>query len=959
MAFNPFHTFSIRSKVGRATMAILGIVVMFTFVLSSGAVGSGNDFFDQIGSIFGTKGRGEVLAVAYGDKIRDTDLAELRMQRRAAHDFLEMAIETSYTNWARSLKTDLDGSRLSFDTKTALGRFVNLRVNFAADPQAYRRFLSGLMPNQFSQGFSPDLQQFMQARAKAKPGSEDQRALDAAAAIIQHDLGLSPLLLTPELGLRPEDRDSDDSILNFALLLKKADRTGITYSADGIREEVARLTQGRLSKTDNAEIEQTMRKSGRYGSGGHGEFTSDWLMNAVGNEFRARDTLATLQGKSLLAQIIRSQLASRMQMAFLLGFDPDKGNLPGQVGTLSAPPGAVTPNQFWEFYKDRCTENTFSVLEVSAEAFLDQVKEEPTPRQRDDLFKKYRGELPDPARESPGFKEPRKVKVEFVTLDAKTDRVTKAIPAVRAGSVFLAATAGALSGDAVSAGAFATHAADTHPAIGSELVIRQNVREKQEANFSRYMGSEQFYFTPRDTSIFRPRPIVSALGILAGNPDITTFAAAATSVHQNVEIVDHQTRVPILIQPLLTPFNPTLGNAIGMPALAYALNPKLPPEGLYIKDATEAARKEQRHLLFQADVKALKDKLRELTKDVWAAFGQKVDKAKADKGREEARKYVDQWLKDRGLTAAGTKEPADRFQIVSDPGLKPLNDLATSEPDGTNSLSQKLFDSWDPRSLGIPGISGGLEYNVKPFDPFWFPTDPMGEGLDKPNHLVWESEEVEPRAYNTLENADKILNGEMTKRVVRAWKLDKARALARAEADRLAEEVRQIGKAAATDAGGVDRQLKDLAAQKNFRKFEIERLARLKFNHGATRAEQGYEPPKIDRNLVVYQTPNFADQLLELRKQPLGAVTVLPDAPKRKYYVACVVSRLEKKVEDFRDEVFTKATAVGVARNPLYDQFALPEAQGQAAQDVFKRLRAEAKLEEKEALKNREKREAE
>ncbi|HJZ94354.1 MAG TPA: hypothetical protein VKE40_26050 [Gemmataceae bacterium] len=943
-------------------MAILGIVVMFTFVLSSGAVGSGNDFFDQIGSIFGTKGRGEVLAVAYGDKIRDTDLAELRLQRRAAHDFLELAIESSYTNWARSLKADLDGSRLSFDTKTALGRFVNLRVNFATDPQAYRRFLNGLVPNQFSQG-SPDLQQFFLARSRAKPGSEDQRALDAAATILQHDLGLTPLLLTPELGWRPEERDQDDSILNFALLLKKADRVGINYSADGIREEVARLTQGRLSKTDNAEIEQTMRKSGRYGAGnrgGTGEFTSDWLMNAVGNEFRARDTLATMQGSSLLAEIIRKQSAAQMQIAFLLGIDPEKGSLPGQAATLSAPPGAVTPYQFWEFYKDRCTENNFTVLEVPAEAFLDQVKEEPTSKQREDLFKKYRGDLPDPARDTPGFKEPRKVKVEFITLDAKTDRVTKAIPAVHAASVFLSASGGALSTNAVSAGALAAHPADAHPAIGSDLVIREKVREKQEANFSRYMGSEQFYFTPRDTSIFRPRPIVSALGMLAGNPDVTTFAGAAASVHQNVEMIDHQTRIPILVQPLLTPFNPTIGNALGTPALAYALNPKLPPEGLYIKAATEAARTEQRHLLFQADVKAFEDKLRELMKDArpMSMLGQKLDKDKAEKARAETRKYVDQWLKDRGLTAAGTKDPADRFQIVTDPGLKPLNDLAKNEPDGTNSLSQKLFDSWDPRQLGIPGLTGGPEFNVKPFEPFWFPEDPMGDGLDKPNHFVWESEEVEPRTYNNLENADKILNGEMTKRVVRAWKVEKARALARADADRLAEEVRQIGKTAATDPGGVERQLKDLAAQKNYRKFEIERLALLKFDHAATRAEQTYLPPKIDKNLVVYQTPNFASQLLDLRKQPVGAVTVLPDAPKRKFYVACLVGRMERKVEDFRDDVFTKSTAVGVARNPLYD-IALQDSQGRATADVFKRLRAEARLEEMEAFKNREKREPE
>src|SRR5262245_55184353 len=43
MAFNPLHTFSVRSRTGRSVLAVLTIVVMFMFVLSSGAVGSGMD----------------------------------------------------------------------------------------------------------------------------------------------------------------------------------------------------------------------------------------------------------------------------------------------------------------------------------------------------------------------------------------------------------------------------------------------------------------------------------------------------------------------------------------------------------------------------------------------------------------------------------------------------------------------------------------------------------------------------------------------------------------------------------------------------------------------------------------------------------------------------------------------------------------------------------------------------
>src|SRR5262249_39136415 len=218
------------------------------------------------------------------------------------------------------------------------------------------------------------------------------------------------------------------------------------------------------------------------------------------------------------------------------------------------------------------------------------------------------------------------------------------------------------------------------------------------------------------------------------------------------------------------------------------------------------------------------------------------------------------------------------------------------------------------------------------------------------NHFVWISEEIPPNSYNSLDNANKQTNGEMTRRVDRAWKLEKARGLAKAEADRLAEQVRAIGKTVTTNRDGVEKQLRDLAAEKNLRKLEIERLAKLKFEHGATQAQYRYEPPTIDRKLIVYPTPDFADHLLELRTQPLGSVTVLPDNPRTHFYVACVVERLDKKIEDFRDSVFTKTSATGPAQNPLYF-YALREDRDRAMEDVRVRLRADAKLEEKDAFK--------
>ena len=47
----------------------------------------------------------------------------------------------------------------------------------------------------------------------------------------------------------------------------------------------------------------------------------------------------------------------------------------------------------------------------------------------------------------------------------------------------------------------------------------------------------------------------------------------------------------------------------------------------------------------------------------------------------------------------------------------------------------------------------------------------------------------------------------------------------------------------------------------------------------------------------------------------------------------------------------TRSNATGPAQNPLYFQYALPEAQVRAMEEVRARLRADAKLEEKDAFK--------
>ena len=249
-----------------------------------------------------------------------------------------------------------------------------------------------------------------------------------------------------------------------------------------------------------------------------------------------------------------------------------------------------------------------------------------------------------------------------------------------------------------------------------------------------------------------------------------------------------------------------------------------------------------------------------------------------------------------------------------------------------------------------------FEDEVKPFTPFWFPSDPVGESLSKPNHLVWLTEETPAVAYNNLDNADRITKGEMSKKVEAAWKLEKARVLAKADADKIVAKVKEIVAATPNNRDAIERQLRDVAAEKKLRDFSLERMALLKFEARAEPEPAGYRPPTIEKTQVLYPTPDFVDKLLELRKEPIGAVTVLPDSPRTHFYVACLVAKNEKTVEQFRECVRYGRTRPARA-GPAVPSVRPAGSWGQAIRDARLRLEADAKLDIKEAFTKRERRE--
>jgi peptidyl-prolyl cis-trans isomerase D len=86
----------------------------------------------------------------------------------------------------------------------------------------------------------------------------------------------------------------------------------------------------------------------------------------------------------------------------------------------------VTPLDLYDAYRDQNERVSASAVAFRAEDYLKDVPE-PTDAQVQAYFAKYAGQTPDRNRDTPGFKVPRKIRVEFVTADA--DAIARRIEA--------------------------------------------------------------------------------------------------------------------------------------------------------------------------------------------------------------------------------------------------------------------------------------------------------------------------------------------------------------------------------------------------------------------------------------------------------------------------------------------------------------------------------------------------
>jgi hypothetical protein len=678
-----------------------------------------------------------------------------------------------------------------------------------------------------------------------------------------------------------------DGLMDFKIWLHQADLLGIRLSKADIQKEVARLTHGRLTRRESGAIEGGIAQ--KYKDG----FSSDVLMAALANEFRAR-----------MAQVA------------LVGLEPS---------TLSRMPAPITPEEFWGFFKENQTRIEVRLMPVKAEDFLDKVTDKPTEKELKDLFTKGQNQEYLPEAKDPGFKQARRVQVEWVAAKWDSPFYKKAVENYRnllQGTQQIAAGLG-------NRPAFGTLSS----AINAQFfasVDTQLLAEYEQSKWPRFVAASYTKawrwppFPLQDSNLNTPRNIAAAVGqtwlsVHAGAGGPTALGGYSTFLG-NATLRELDARTSRGATWVLSSVSPAPAPTLITPL---ALGTYLTPQSEFlplslVKDQV----KERLQLVLAQDLMATN--LKAVQKEIEARAKKEIEtKAKLeDKTKKELEEYLAKAVKDYELRTGKTTEPRDVFKnkIGDDAGLAPLKE-AYLRPPSLDREGKRYADMF---------FSNKPVYAVErfPSSPFRGPEDDL-DWKSAPESFLWWKLEDQPAKRVSLDQP------EVRKEVERAWKLQKARELAKKEAEKLAIESRETR--------GDVRKLMDLALLRGKDLIVLPPMSKL-MQQPSFRPEAAYiyDLPRIPDDKVPYAGREFANKLLVLKEKEKGDTTVVADQPEGVFYVAVLVDRREPSLDEFF-RVYKDAAADSVRRDPLmmiYEQ----ERQVQYFKDVMEQLRLEAKL---------------
>jgi len=222
------------------------------------------------------------------------------------------------------------------------------------------------------------------------------------------------------------------------------------------------------------------------------------------------------------------------------------------------------------------------------------------------------------------------------------------------------------------------------------------------------------------------------------------------------------------------------------------------------------------------------------------------------------RKTIDEAVKRNGLEHGSTRKPDDRDNIADDPGLKTFKEAYLHDPQNR-----------DPQAKNF---AGQLFQNPVAYSPQSWPLG-RGETDQGPSFLYWRTNDKPAYVPPLAEVQDKVKDW---------WQLDKARELAKKEAEEL--------KAKAQGQPDAERWLKD-GTKHSEPMFPLDEVAglvkpRTPFARGSSNSYQRYAVPP---EKIEYAPEGLEKELVKMDE--VGQVIVQSDRPKATYYVFALVKR--------------------------------------------------------------------
>jgi hypothetical protein len=815
MAFNPFHRFRKHQKV---FFAALTIVCMFVFVLQFGT----GDAIQRMLAWFGQgRGRGALVTTLYGKKIYEADLEETLRQRRLANNFMIAAVVQGQAAFLGSLQ-----GRAEADKTNAVPPLIKDIAGKAGIRLAF--LVRGFRPQEYYQEVQRDLIT-LRNLARQKETEKDPE-LARTIEDLATALGFQAWNFSPEAndfyfgGTRsPED------LLDFLIWKHQADKLGITLTEADVRREVVRAASDRgqmfagKSFGESPLVQAYLQPS----SAGRGVRVAD-LLAALTDEFRASMAQEALLGQPSGARAWRSEFG------------------------INTSPAAATPDEFLNYYRSVRTTLKAALLPLAVEKFVPKVQGSPSEAELLNLYEKYKDQEPAPDRVEPGFKEPRKVRVQYLagnTEDAFYQLEAK--KQVQALGTFSDPQRVALAGLTAPGHAFAAAGpAGLATRLGFPLAFDPLRRE-----YEKYLADERFQidfqkagvgFDLQDRSALPVAALGQALaaGLSRTGPVAVPFATGVTiRLHERATVQAFAAAV--------------LGGATRSPWAA--LGVAYP--SLHARQAFDVVRP---RLLEKFE----KDLATQLLRDNLETVKKELAKLK-NRPEEEVNKYLEKAAKDYHLTLHSMKDLRTQYTLAADPALKELKALYAKRVGST-------YKDVNFVTMLLGGTRGAYEAQELSERQAFGPPQPEKEIV-----LFWRSEDqsAKVRPFDAVRA-----------KVVDAWRFRQARALALREAEAINKELK--GKSAAEALQILrDKKQGDVIELNNVAQLvEPERQALMT----PTPVYQAYQPPE---DKIAYPRPNFVKELLSLEKP--GDSKVLYDKPVAHFYVAVLQERSVPDVAQF------------------------------------------------------------